>query len=109
MRYGPSFGCGVTCALMLISVACSRTPSNFIAMDPARESDTSALQRADIDCKAQIGSEKWAYRWRLRRRADPDYVSCMEQKGYARVRTQGPLWACSPSQCHTYKPFSPFA
>ena len=78
-------------------------------MDTAKQSDAWALQRADIDCKAQIGSEKWVYRWRLRRRADPDYVSCMEQKGYARVKTQGPLWACSPSQCHTYKPFSPFA
>jgi hypothetical protein len=64
-------------------VACSpTTPPNFLAIDPARRSDTWALQRADIDCKAQVGSDKWAYRWRLRRRADPDYVACMEQKGF---------------------------
>jgi len=96
-------------ALALSLAGCSHAPENFVAIDPAKQPDTWALQRADIDCKAQIGSQKWAYRWRLRRTADPDYVSCMEQKGYARVRTQGPLWACSPSQCHTYKPFSPFA
>jgi len=109
MHHGPSFGRVAACALMLSSVACSRTPSNFIAMDPAKQSDTWALQRADIDCKARVGGEKWAYRWRLRRRADLDYVSCMEQKGYAKVRNSGPLWDCNPYQCHTYKPFSPAA
>jgi len=74
---------------MLISVACSRTPPNFVAIDPAKRSDTWALQRADVDCKEQVGNEKWTYRWRLRRRADPDYVSCMQQKGYTKVTTLG--------------------
>jgi hypothetical protein len=104
MRPGPGVGCVASCALMLISVACSRTPSNFTATDPAKQSDAWALQRADIDCKTQVGSEKWTYRWQLRRSTDPNYVSCMEQKGYARVRTtRGPLWDCNPYQCHTYK------
>ena len=72
--------------LALSSIACSpKLPSNFVAFDPAKRSDTWALQRADVDCKAQIGAEKWTYRWRLRRRADPDYVSCMQQKGYVQV------------------------
>jgi hypothetical protein len=103
MRYGPGVGCIATCTLMLFSAACSGTPSNFIAIDPAKRSDTWALQRADVDCKAQVGDEKWIYRWRLRRRADPDYVSCMQQKGYARVTTaRGPLWDCNPHQCRTY-------
>jgi len=73
------------CIPMMSFVACSPTPPpNFIAIDPVKRADTWALQRADIDCKAQVGTEKWTYRWRLRRRADPDYVSCMQQKGYVR-------------------------
>ena len=70
------------CALILSLVACSTTPPNFVAIDPAKRSDTWAVQRADVDCKAQVVSEKWAYRWRLRYRADPDYISCMQQKGF---------------------------
>jgi hypothetical protein len=38
MRHGPS-------ALMLMSVACSRTPPNFAAIDPAKRSDSWALLR----------------------------------------------------------------
>jgi hypothetical protein len=64
-------------------VACSpTTPPNFVAIDPEKRSDTWAVQRADVDCKAQVGSDRWAYRWRPRYRADPDYVSCMRQKGF---------------------------
>jgi len=71
-------------ALCTIGIAaCSQTPPpNFVAIDPAKRTDTWALQRADIDCKAQVGSKKWGYRFRLRRRTDPDYVSCMGQKGF---------------------------
>jgi hypothetical protein len=71
----------------LSSVACSpKLPSNFVAVDPTKRSDTWALQRADVDCKAEARSKSWAYRLRLSYRADPAYVPCMEQKGF--VRTQ---------------------
>jgi hypothetical protein len=73
---------------MLIAVACSRAPPNFVAIDPEKRSDTWAVQRADVDCKAQVGSNRWAYRWRLKYRADPDYVSCMQQKGFVEVSPQ---------------------
>ena len=74
------------CPLMLIFVACSpTTPPNFVAIDPAKQSDTWALQRADIDCKAQVRSENWFDHLRLRHRVDPIYVSCMQQKGYVRL------------------------
>jgi hypothetical protein len=73
------------CVPMMSVVACSPTPPpNFIAIDPAKQSDTWALQRADIDCKAQVRSEKWFDHLRLRHRVDPIYVSCMQQKGYVR-------------------------
>jgi len=73
----------VTAICAIGIAACSQTPPpNFVAIDPAKRNDTWALQRADIDCKAQVGGEKWAYRFRLRRRADPEYVSCMQQKGF---------------------------
>ena len=74
-------------ALMLSFVACSRAPPNFVAIDPLVRSDTWALQRADIDCKAQVANERWAYNWRLRYRADPAYVSCMQQKGFEEAPT----------------------
>jgi hypothetical protein len=78
--------------LALALVACSpKPPSNFIAVDPAKRSDTWALQRADIDCKAEVSSKNWAYRWRLRSRVDANYVSCMEQKGFVRTQTDGLL------------------
>ena len=44
---------------------------NFVAIDPTKRSDTWALQRADVDCKAQVHSEKWFDRWHLRHRVDP--------------------------------------
>jgi len=69
-------------------VACPTTPPNFVAIDPEKRSDTWAVQRADVDCKAQVGSDRWAYRWRLRYRADPDYVSCMQQKGFVELSPQ---------------------
>jgi hypothetical protein len=72
----------IICAMILALVACSRGSPNFVAIDPVKRSDEWALQRADIDCQAQIGGQKWAYRWRLRYRADPEYVSCMQQKGF---------------------------
>lgn len=70
------------CPLMLSLITCSPTSPNFVAIDPAKWSDAWAVQRADVDCKAQVRSEKWTYRLRLRYRADPDYVSCMQQKGF---------------------------
>ena len=76
------FGCLSICSLMLIAVACSRTPPNFIAIDTAKRSDTWALERADVDCKAQVHSENWSDRFRLRHRVDPDYIACMNQKGF---------------------------
>jgi hypothetical protein len=75
-------------ASMLSLVACSLVHADFVASDPGKRSDTWALQRADVDCKAQVRSEKWAYRWRLRYRSDPDYVSCMKQKGYVETQLQ---------------------
>jgi hypothetical protein len=78
----------VVCALVLGLVACSRTSPNFVAIDPLKRSDDWALQRADIDCQAQVGSNRWAYRWRLRYRADSEYVSCMQQKGFVQKSTQ---------------------
>jgi len=80
----------IVVALCAFAVAaCSPTPPNFVAIDPAKRTDTWALQRADIDCKAQVGSEKWGYRFRLMRRADPEYVSCMGQKGFVAVPASG--------------------
>ena len=77
-------GFSAACALVNI-IACSPTvPPNFVAIDPTKRSDTWALQRADIDCKAQVSSEKWFDHLRLRHRVDPIYVSCMQQKGYVR-------------------------
>jgi hypothetical protein len=76
-----------TCALMASFAACSRSPPNFIALDPANRSNIWALERADIDCKAQVASERWVYRWRLRYRAHPEYVSCMQQKGFVEADT----------------------
>ena len=84
----PILGLIAICPLMLISVACSRSPQNFVAIDPDRRSDTWAVQRADVDCKAQVGSNRWAYRWRLRHRADPEYISCMQQKGFVEASSQ---------------------
>jgi len=73
----------LTGVLMLsLAAACSRSPPNFIAVDPASRSDTWALERADIDCKAQVIGEGWGSRWRLRYRADPKYAACMQQKGF---------------------------
>jgi hypothetical protein len=47
-----------TCVLMLsFAAACSRSPPNFIAIDSANRSDTWSVERADIDCKAQVASE----------------------------------------------------
>ena len=76
------------CPLMLISLACSRSPPNFVAIDPEKRSDTWAVQRADVDCKAQVGRARWAYRWRLKYRADPDYITCMQQKGFVEASPQ---------------------
>ena len=59
-----------------------RTTPNFIAIDTAKRSDTWALERADIDCKAQVHSKNWSDRFRLRHRVDPDYIACMYQKGF---------------------------
>src|SRR5262249_4987230 len=101
--HGPSVGCVANCALMLISVASSQTPPNFTAIDPAKRFATWALRRADVYCEAQTSGETGSDRWRLGRRADPAYVSCMQQKGYFRVSTnRGPLWDCNPYQCRTY-------
>jgi hypothetical protein len=74
------------CPLLLIFIACSRTHPNFVAIDPEKRSDTWAVERADVDCKAQVGTGRWVYRWRLKYRADPEYVSCMQQKGFIEVR-----------------------
>jgi hypothetical protein len=82
-------GCVVFCPLAPSLVACSPRPSNFIAVDPAKRSDTWALQRADIDCKADVRRKDWTYRWRLRSTADADYVSCMEQKGFVKTQVDG--------------------
>jgi hypothetical protein len=71
-------------ALLLSVVGCSRAEPDFVAIDPLKRSDAWALERADIDCKTQIGTQNWAYRFRLRYRADPAYVSCMQQKGFIR-------------------------
>jgi hypothetical protein len=85
-KYGhPNF---IVCTLTLSLVACSRSLPNFVAIDPLKRQDTWALQRADIDCKAQVGSGRWAYRWRLRYRADTEYISCMHQKGFAEASTR---------------------
>ena len=75
------------CFSMLSLIACSSRPPNFVAIDPAKQSDSWALQRADIDCKALVGSQRWGYRWRVRYRADPAYVSCMQQKGFVEAPT----------------------
>ena len=77
------------CGLLVNLVGCSKTvPPSFVAIDPAKRSDTWALERADIDCKAQVRSEKWFDHLRLRHRVDPMYLSCMQQKGYVRRQEQ---------------------
>ena len=78
-------GLSTVCALVVNIIGCSpKMPPNFVAIDPTKRSDTWALQRADIDCKAQVRSENWFDHLRLRHRVDPVYVSCMQQKGYVR-------------------------
>ena len=78
-------GLSTVCALVVNIIGCSPTmPQNFVAIDPTKRSDTWALQRADIDCKAQVRSENWFDHLHLRHRVDPVYVSCMQQKGYVR-------------------------
>lgn len=74
---------GATLLLALSLVACSpKLPSDFVAADPTKRSDTWAVERADIDCKAEARSRSWAYRLRLNKRAAPAYVACMEQRGF---------------------------
>jgi hypothetical protein len=75
-----------TIPLALSLLACSpKPPSDFVATDPMKRSDTWALERADVDCKAEARSKSWAYRLRLSYRADPAYVSCMEQRGFVKM------------------------
>jgi hypothetical protein len=74
------------CYLMLGLAGCNARPPNFIALDPVKRSDTWALERADIDCKAQIGSQRWLFRWRRQYQADPEYVLCMQQKGFVPIQ-----------------------
>jgi hypothetical protein len=89
-------GFSAVCALVVNIIGCSPTPPpNFVAIDPTKRSDTWALQRADIDCKAQVRSEKWFDHLRLRHRVDPIYVSCMQQKGY--LRPQDRVSEAAPS------------
>jgi hypothetical protein len=89
-------GFSAVCGLAVNILGCSPTmPSNFVAIDPTKRADTWALQRADIDCKAQVRSEKWFDHLRLRHRVDPIYVSCMQQKGY--VRPQVTVSEAAPS------------
>jgi hypothetical protein len=60
------------CGLMVNIIGCSPTAHpNLVVIDPAKRSDTWALERADIDCKAQVRSEKWFDHLRLRHRVDP--------------------------------------
>ena len=95
------------CALVVNLIACSPTmPPNFVAIDPAKRSDTWALQRADIDCKAQVSSEKWFDHLRLRHRVDPIYVSCMQQKGYVRSQVTVSEAAPSTTTASSAKPIS---
>jgi len=89
LRFALLLGFFAICALALSLIACSSRPSNFVAIDPAKRSDTWALQKADVDCKAEVRNKDWAYRWRLRSGADADYVSCMEQKGFVRAQFNG--------------------
>ena len=97
-----------TCISMSF-VACSpTTPPNFVAIDPAKRPDTWALQRADIDCKAQVRSEKWFDHLRLRHRVDPIYVSCMQQKGYVRPQVSVAMSDTIPSAT-TVSPANPIS
>jgi hypothetical protein len=83
-------GFAAVCGLVVNILGCSPTmPPNFVAIDPTKRSDTWALQRADIDCKAQVRSENWFDHLRLRHRIDPMYVSCMQQKGYVGPQVAG--------------------
>jgi hypothetical protein len=66
--------------MLSLAAACTRSPPNFISVDPTNLSDTWALERADIDCKAQVVGEGWGSR--LRYSADPRCLSCMQQKGF---------------------------
>ena len=92
--------------LAVLIAACSPTQDKFIAANPAERTDTWALQRADLECRDELRSEKWAYRLQLRYRVanDPDYVSCMERKGF--VRTQKLPASCekSPIVCASGRP-----
>ena len=91
-------GFSAVCGLAVNILGCSPTmPPNFVAIDPAKRSDTWALQRADIDCKAQVRSENWFDHLRLRHRVDPIYVSCMQQKGYVRPQVGGAPAEAIPS------------
>ena len=71
---------------LLLAAACSPVQDSFIAANPVERADTWALQRADIECRDELRGEKWAFRLRLRYRVtnDPDYISCMERKGFIR-------------------------
>jgi len=66
--------------------------SNFVFIDPTKRSGTWVLQRADIDCKAEVSSEKWFDHLRLRHRVDPIYVSCMQH-----VRPEVTVLEAAPS------------
>lgn len=94
-------GFSAVCGLAVNILGCS-LPPNFVAIDPTKRSDTWALQRADIDCKAQVRSENWFDHLRLRHRVDPIYVSCMRQKGY--VRPQVTVSEAAPSAASSANP-----
>ena len=82
-------GFSAVCGLVVNIIGCSPTmPPNFVAIDPTKRSDPWALQRADVDCKAQVRSENWFDHLRLRHRVDPLYASCMQQKGYVRANVE---------------------
>jgi hypothetical protein len=42
------------CVMLSFAAACSRSTPNFIAVDPAKRSDTWALERADIDARRKV-------------------------------------------------------
>jgi hypothetical protein len=73
----------------LLVAACSPAQDKFIAANPADGADAWALQRADIECRDELRREKWVFRWRLRYRVanDPDYISCMQGKGFVTKQT----------------------
>jgi hypothetical protein len=90
---GRPFAWLVGSVLGSILAACSPAQDKFIAVSPADQADTWAVQRADVECRDELRGEKLAYWLRLRYRVanNPDYISCMQRKGFVPKQQESSL------------------